>query len=205
MSQKVRLWTIQDYRFYEKLEQNGSLYFSDQTLLDQDPRFEHGYRWLMEQMNIKIGQPPSFDCYPLWAWYQWSSSTKMKPDLRYSAHLPKGAHGVRLEIIKDIKDILLSDFELWHYPYCYKSFIPKNKKDEQHMEELIQIENLTDSHFFEYPAHIRELIQKSWENIFDLNYSNSEYSYPPHKKRIQATFWSLHIDEVNKVQKFIAR
>lgn len=46
-----------------------------------------------------------------------------KPDLRYSCHLNKGTPGVRLTLQKEIREVLLSDFILWHSPYCYHYYI----------------------------------------------------------------------------------
>jgi hypothetical protein len=43
----------------------------------EDWRFE--YDWMVEQMRIRIGNPPPGVRYPVWAWHQWEGKRK-KPD-----------------------------------------------------------------------------------------------------------------------------
>lgn len=124
MTKKITLWTIQTSSFYEKLKRDSQIHITHSEYLD--PEELDGYEWMRNAMKTHIGEPPVQHCMPIWAWYQWQSQTKKKPDLRYSGHLEAGTHAVRLEIIKDIDDVVLSDFILWHTPYCYKNYIPYN-------------------------------------------------------------------------------
>ena len=52
---------------------------------------------------------------------------------------------------------------------------------------------------------MKNKIQKSWQRIFDMNYAPKDISWYFEKKSIQATFWSLKLSEVIKVDKFTAR
>ena len=221
MTKKITLWTIQTFSFYEKLKRDSQIHITHSEYLDPEEldgydwmithcdylarKTSDGYDWMRDAMKTRIGEPSVQHCMPIWAWYQWQSQTKKKPDLRYSGHLEAGTHAVRLEIIKDIDDVVLSDFILWHTPYCYKNYIPYNQNDELKMESLINSLHLQDTDFFDYPDHLKSIIRKSWDHIFDLNFPNLEYTDPLAQKSIQATFWSLHMEEVVKVQEFIAR
>ncbi|WP_372472915.1 hypothetical protein AB4865_08890 [Capnocytophaga sp. ARDL2] len=49
--------------------------------------------------------------------------------MRKRGHLEKGIHGVRIEIRKHESEVLLSDFDFWHYPISYQSYISDGEKD----------------------------------------------------------------------------
>lgn len=68
--------------------------------------FRPAYRWLMSQMKERVA-----GCRGLWPIWFWHSP---KPDLRHSAHLPRGERGVRLELELPRDRTLLLDFETWH-------------------------------------------------------------------------------------------
>lgn len=202
-SHKVTLWTIQHINFYRKLLKEKMIYASFRPEIESE--FIPGYNWLMTQMEIKIGQKPSHTHYPIWAWYQWNGIKQARPDLRYSSHLYKGTHGVRLTIQKDIRDILLSDFELWHSPFYYKDYIASNHLQEELFEQKLKKQNLENIRFEQLPPHLKKEIEESWQLIFDINKSAPNYLNDINTKSIQATFWSLNLDEVMKVEEFIAR
>lgn len=202
-SNKITLWTIQHIDFYKKLVKEKTIYASLRPEID--PEFELGYSWLIAQMESKISKKPFESSYPLWAWYQWNGVKQAKPHLRYSSHLYRGTHGVRLTIQKNIKDILLSDFELWHSPYCYHDFLARNElQEKQFIQELKKLD-LMNARFEDLPLHLRKQIEESWQLIFDINCIIPGYTQPKHSKSIQATFWSLELKEVIKVEEFIAK
>lgn len=81
----MRLWTVQSLDWYEVLLKNKTI-FADANQIDFiDDDFKIAYQWLIVQMEQKIGKRPDPACYPIWAWYQWQSQDKPKPDLRYSS------------------------------------------------------------------------------------------------------------------------
>ncbi len=95
---------------------------------------------MVGQMQIRLGEPPAGVTYPIWAWYQWQDAKRRLPDLRCRAHLGKGEVGVRIEFTKPAGQILLSDFDLWHLPLCYRSYIGYNQADTQKVEEHMYCE-----------------------------------------------------------------
>ncbi len=197
----TKLWTIQDEQAWHSLNSQGVL---KTTFCHIDPDYLEGYTWLKKQMTDRIGPPESKDQFPVWAWYQCHYADKKKPDLRTSGLLPKGEIGYRIEIEKKQEDILLSDFQLWHFPLAYKSYIADNEEAALLFEEALVKKYGTDS-YAALPRHIQTEIEQSWEKIFDMHYDEEYATVTFDKKSIQATFWELRREEIVKVDRFIAR
>ncbi|MGH1383341.1 DUF3841 domain-containing protein [Kordia sp.] len=202
---KVKLWTIQDERGWNELQTKGIYTGKKEFIL---PEFIKGYDWLRMQMEQRIGKPESLEQYPVWAWYQSIDSKRKRPDLRASGHLPSGEIGYRIEFEKEEKEILLSDFVLWHWPLCYHDYIAGSEKEAISFDEEKECKNIhgfLSGHLEKLPPSFQTKIKKSWEKIFDMNFDLEYYTDPYHKKKIQATFWELKKEEIIKVDKFIAR
>ncbi|MEO0877381.1 MAG: DUF3841 domain-containing protein, partial [Bacteroidota bacterium] len=129
----MKLWTIQDEKGWNELQSKGVLRGKREFI---NPEFKHGYDWMREQMKTRLCRTYAHDEYPVWAWYQYNGSTRKRPDLRFSGHLPQGTNGYRIEIEKPYEEVLLSDFMLWHYPLSYKGYIGKNWKEERDFRKL---------------------------------------------------------------------
>lgn len=206
-SDYLTLWTVQPIKWYEKLLQERVIFgrkdLSD-WYKDDDVGFIKAYDWLVVQMEKRISPKPFENALPIWAWYHYLNVDKKRPDLRSSGFLPKGQKGVRIEFRKKESEILLSDFDLWHCVLNY-FFITDNEKEDAEFDALLNKFGLKFTERENVPVQIHEIIIKSWEKILDMNYS-SEYSVSPFdKKSIQATFWSLSVNEIIKVDTFTAR
>ncbi len=164
---------------------------------------------MVGQMQIRLGEPPAGVTYPIWAWYQWQDAKRRLPDLRCRAHLGKGEVGVRIEFTKPAGQILLSDFDLWHLPLCYRSYIGYNQADTQKVEEHMYCElkeaGIAADDFENYPPESKTKIEKSWERIFDPSFNDSYWGGDWSMRSIQATLWQVSLHEVIKVTKFTAR
>lgn len=197
----MRLWTIQYIDFYKELVDKKVI---SGKIENADSDFLFGYNWMINQMEKRIDKKPN-DSYPIWAWLQYESINKPKPDLRTSGFLKKGTKGVRLEIKKDNDSVLLSDFELWHTPLSYKTYIGDSEDDANKFDKFLKLQGLGDMKFENLPDKIKHKIILSWDKIFDLDFDCEYYAQPKEKKSIQATFWKLKIDDVIKVDYFVAR
>lgn len=198
----MKLWTIQTIEWYEKFQETGIIYGEKEFV---EPSFVFGYEWLIKQMEEQLGSRIGNN-YPLWAWHTWDCAAKKKPDLRSTSHFMKGTKGVRIEIEKDPKDVLLSDFDLWHFPLCYYYYIGKSEEDCIRFDEHVKSKGFSFTHdYFELSIDLQKEIQESWKRVFDLTLSDPFITYKPTDKVIQATFWSLSMDEVKKVDYFTAR
>lgn len=128
---------------------------------------------------------------------------KKKPDLRSSGHLEKGKIGYRIEIQKNKNEVLLSDFELWHY-VLNNWYLPESEEDSKAFDKRIQLQypmtSDDDIKNFE-----KKVIEDSWGKIFDMSFEDPYIASPFDEKSIQATFWELSIEEVIKVDKFKSR
>lgn len=199
----MKLWTIQTIEWYEKFQETGIIYGEKEFV---EPDFVFGYEWLIKQMEERIGPKPTTDAFPLWAWHTWESKNKRKPDLRSTAHFMKGTKGVRLEIEKDPNSILLSDFDLWHFPLSYYYYIGNSEADVNRFDDYLKSKGFSYSDdYFDLSPEIQDEIQKSWVKIFDLQLNDPFVTYKPEDKVIQSTFWSLTTEEVKKVDFFTAR
>jgi len=201
----MTLWTIQSETWYTELLQKGVIYGTKKHII-RDWKFSlFGYHWLMNKMDERIGRRPFPECYPVWAWYQYKDNKKQKPDLRSAGFLPKGAKGVRVEINKNDKDVLLSDFILWHFPFSYQRFIGQNEEESAAFEKMLEDKSLDKKRLGKLPKDIQTVIIKSWDKTFDMDFNDPYHTCPKETKSIQATFWTLSIDEIVKVDEFIAR
>lgn len=194
----MKLWTIQTDEALRKLERDGRL-SSDRSLADAD--FFPAYDWMSGQMRRRIGPSPAGVSSPLWAWYQYNSDSKRRPDLRRTGHLPRGETGFLIEFRGDDESVVLSDFDLWHFVlnYCY---LPATVADGERFDSTLGSRcSWTDR----APHAIDQEIRGSWQRIFDLEWSDPELTCGPSERQIQATLWQLTAESVATIQKFVAR
>ena len=199
---KLQLWSIQDVACLEDFDKYGYLRCPNYRFIKE---WESAYDWMRSQMNKRIGVPELSNQYPIWAWYQYRDAKHKKPDLRRSAHLPRGNKGVRIKFTKDSSEVLLSDFDLWQQPLCFKSYIATNEQDHIVFEQKLKDLNLENAKFFELPTFLRKEIEKSWEKIFDMEYDWEYWTQPFESKMIQACCWEIRSEEIEEIQHFVAR
>ncbi len=162
----------------------------------------------MIESNI---HPPSHDInYPVWAWYQWEGKRK-RLDMRKGGHAKRGDKIVQLTIDVDMGNVLLSDFDLFHYVLNYW-YLPLDENDHMKFDK-----ELTDAGFSwselsdtqnenEAMLMLREKMIKSWDRIFDLSREDDGWLYGKLcNKSIQATLWQIKIDQVKQAVVFIAK
>ncbi|MBR0573524.1 MULTISPECIES: DUF3841 domain-containing protein [Pasteurellaceae] len=203
----VTLWTLQPIEWYESLLKNKIIFAKphlSELYMDNYPNFRNAYDWLMVQMEERINPKPLENIIPIWAWYHYENSNKKKPDLRHSGLLSKGTKAVRIEFKKAKDKVLFSDFELWHYVLNYW-YISDTETDDNYFWSLLEKHQVNFVDKEKYPAEIRKKVEDSWQKIFDMDYYQ-EYSLKSfNEKSIQATFWSLYLSEIIKVEEFTAR
>lgn len=197
----MKLWTIQPIEFYNTLIKKGTI-TGNRDFICQD--FDDSYRWMVQQMEQKLSPRTNSTHYPIWAWYQYHSKEKPIPDLRHSGLLEKGTKGVRIEIEKPTNEVLLSDFNLWHYVLNYW-YIADNKGKDKVFDELLKSNNIRFIDKEKYLPELKKMAENSWDKIFDMDYSVEYSAKPFENKEIQATFWELRIEEIKNVDFFIAR
>lgn len=188
-----RAWTIQTLAAWETLRERGVLYGDGRRVIKD---WRSAYKWMMKQMKKRLSGYKGG--WPIWAWVQWMGDSP-RPDLRCSAHLPRGTHGVCLELFVDSDRLLLHDFDAWHSVLndCYVSW------NEKEWEEFCKKEESGDVSRRE----IQEEKELSWERIFDLNSSHRDPDWcgKPEEASIAAVMECVCLDDVVKVDHFVAR
>ncbi len=53
--------------------------------------------------------------------------------------------------------------------------------------------------------HTQKEIVASWDKVFDLQRYNPDWDTPMGRKRIQATLWEIRMEQVKKVEFFLAK
>jgi len=202
------VWTIHSLPVWEKLQHDGCLYGPGPDLVNNEWQWRTAYDWMVEQMERRIGPSPKPGIYPLWAWYQWGNATHRRPDLRCRGHLVPGTKGVRLAVEIPPDQILLSDFEHWHFALNYWYSSHTQAEDEAFDAELALhgVVRTPDGPLSDPVYHQR--ILDSWQRIFDLDGVGDpdwDGDETRAQKVIQGTFWQLSLDQVRAVTVFTGR
>lgn len=191
----MELWSVQTPEVLECIEKDG-LYICNPGLSEHITDFGFGpaYDWLVSQMESRIGPRPQGVTHPIWAWHtrDWK---RHKPDLRESGYLARGQAGALLSLEVPDKDVLLSDFDAWHWPLNgWFLSAATNEVDCDREENVFKALS---------PEKKLYALHKSWEHIFDVSEFNSDWM--SRGRYIQATFWALRKEYIQKVQRFQAR
>jgi len=196
------LWTIQNLSAWKMLQSRGCLQASRSCIQEQ---LYPAYRWMKSQMRQRLGKSPFPDCFPLWAWVQWQGCNKKRPDLRFSGHMPSGEIGVLIEFHAEAPEVLLSDFDLWHYVLNYW-YLPNSNEDEARFDAVFaSVAANTPSEVPTSNQAFHTQIRKSWEKIFDIHWSCPDIASELTQKQIQATLWQLNRNQVTNCTIFKAR
>ena len=187
----MKLWTIQKEEVLEILEREG-VYKTNINLVD-NPEFFNAYDWLNNYLMEKSKKPEGIN-YPIWAWFRYNGKEK-KPDLRHSAYAPSGTKCVCLELELPDSDVLLSDFDLWHF-VLNNWWIDDSKNEDEWDKNQDWFNTLS------YEKQ-EELKKKSWEKIFDIEIEINDWERKG--ENVQAVFWELKKEYVKKCWKFVAR
>ena len=111
----MRVWTIQPVSLFEALQQQRILYadFNQSQYHDFDD-FVQAYAWIANQMSRCVRPPLAGVKVPFWAWHtvDWKHR---KVDLRTTLFRNYSDPTVCLKLEIPDNQVLLSDFENWHF------------------------------------------------------------------------------------------
>lgn len=191
----MKLWTIQPIEVLQEIEEKGYFICNPQKSKNIDfGNFSTAYNWLITQMNSRIKDKPSNVSYPIWAWHTRDWKHK-KPDLRQSGYDTSGTKCVCIEVEIPDKDVLLSDFDAWHF-VLNDWWLDDSQNEDEWDYNHNWFDNLpTDKQ--------NELKLNSWQKIFDLTPVDSDWKC--NGRYIQATFWKLNKKNITKIQYFTAK
>ena len=186
---KQLLWTIQTEEAFREFERNGVLRANEDYLFCED-YYRFAYDWLSDQMVRRIGAPPEGVRYPIWAWYQWEGKRK-RMDQRLSGYAERGTPLVQITFEADPKSFLLSDFDAWHIVLANR-YLANNEAE-------------WDKFYEDNPRPCQIDVEPSWARIFDLSRYTPGWDCEPERKSIQATLWQIKMEQVKRVEHFLAK
>jgi hypothetical protein len=193
----MRLWTILTESAWKSLNERGYLICDDEALGTEG--FLSAYRWMMQQMEIRLG-PAGMDIkLPLWGWHQYQGRRK-KPIAR-KHQLPKGEKGYRLECHLPEEKLLLSDFTLWHH-VLNNWYLPENETDHDAFD--LEFDEIPED-AVDQQTRRQEVIEASWQRIFNLEWYSDYICAPRGQQGIQACFWRLEWAQVLRADPFVSR
>lgn len=169
----MKVWTIFNQEQYDYFLKNEE-YIADSA----QAMFPESYNWLSKKMEERIEKPKEVT-YPVWVWYKFGKS--YKPDLRFGGYNERGTICYLLELEVNENEILLSNFDYWH-------FVLNRWKIADENEEIS--------------------IEDSWNRIFDLDFileEDKEYYTNQDFLMIQGNIWKILKNQVKSVRRFIAK
>ena len=185
MRKTLILWTIHPEDFFEKSQRRGYIK-ADGRYIDHD--FKDKYYWIAKKMQERCITRKR--TYPVWAWYKYDGKRK-KPDLRCSGHLPRCTKGICIEFEARDSEVLLSNFEQWHW-VLNNWYLYKNDKENTYFEK--------------YPHLLSEtMVRKSWDRMFDLSFGSKDFWEPMNERWIQACVPIVYNHQIRNVTRFLAR
>ena len=209
----MELWTLQHPAVLEEIETLG-VYHAHDELIEFPPSGDtacshthYAYTWYVQQMTERIGAPPEGIHYPIWAFAKHQNRVDGKMDMRFDRWFYSGEIcRLRLEI--DTPRILLSDFDDWHHVLNY-SYLALSEQDHNNFEHWCEKRGIS----FNDPSNwskdlpllreVRQMIETSWERIFDIDRKdNGSWRLPFIMRTLQATFWELRKDDIVSIERF---
>ena len=195
------LYTFISKQEYKELKKEGFLICNHST--KEAKRHIYDWRMAYDFMANKLEQKYSKDHfpydikYPRWAYYMWEG----KRNLSNMNKLMETETGYFLVINIPKEQVLLSDFDNWHY--CLnKWYLPKSEQDFNIFEEMCDKHKINYTHLFdidnpsEYEQNLQNMVISSWDNIFDLEFPNMVVE--GNERSVQACFWVLYDNQIVK-------
>lgn len=189
----MRLWTIQPEEVYNIVINNG-VFRCDPNHNDVEHFFKNSYEWLVKEMEKRIGKKPDNIIFPIWAWHTRYGKHK-KPDLRQTGYGLKGKEYILIEIEVPDNQVVLTDYDAWHY-VLNDWYLGASTCEEEYDKESEWLDSL-DHNTIEIEK------KKSWQRIFDI--SPFQNNWVSRGQFIQATFWELKKEYIINARKFTAR
>jgi len=179
----MRLFTIQPFEVFNIIMQQGE-FVCDETKSKNVGDFKNAYDWLIAQMDKKNIPHPEGVNYPIWAWHTYDWKNEYPDTEELDEH-----ECVCIELDVDDREVLLSDYNDWHY-VLNNSYNDKSLSREEYEDEMKWYDNLTSDE--------KERIKvESWEQIFNLTPINTDWRTKA--RYIQATVWKIRKENIVSV------
>lgn len=181
----MRLAMVVEKERFETMRSTGGLLPDSRRIMDES--FRPAYEWMAARMTERL-PPPQGEAWPLWAWAWYDGFDVSPPHERVDTHLV-------LEIAKDPREVLLSEFHSWHHA-LNNWYLPDERVVDQGEAEMDAFYKDLETRGLEgwsarYPDDVQARVEESWERTFDVR---------DHDEVVQAVFFSLAIEEVVAVR-----
>jgi len=188
------LWTIQPESAYEQIMETGSYHFDpEKSALYSD--FQRAYSWMETEMKKRgiVPSPGSRETEPLvWAWHTWDGKRQIPEYQDEVFHIGgKEEEPVCLEIEVPDKNVLLSDFNAWHF-VLNNSYLDDSNNEEEFEKMRAEFDALS----------LKEKEEKkraSWQGIFDVSQYTIGDGWRTNGFYVQAVFYGLQKEQIRKV------
>lgn len=177
---------------FERLQRDGQLLPDPSTLTDEDYRY--AYEWMSAQMERRLPAPlPGAPAWPLWAWVRFNGFDVPPPHNRQDDHLV-------LTLDLPASDVLLSELDSWEHALgnCFleDQRIGWDKASAEWDDFYSKVEEAgLEQYMARYPDPLQRELEASWVLTFEVRDSD---------ERVQATFFSLQMENVRSVRSWNA-
>jgi len=178
----MRLFTVQPKEVIDKILKQGShVCDPSKSSMLNDLIYQEAYDWMVEKMNSRLTNKDNIQ-YPVWAWYKIDGVNEL-PDFNLSIFSNCKTYLLELEVPDE--DVLLSDFENWHFPLNDWYYIPYKNDDQTEKE---------DKRYRRLPFDEQLKVKyASWNIIFKVKDSDM----------VQATFWKIKKENLIYIHKIL--
>lgn len=189
----VRIVSFQDPRILSEINANGFAVCHVPKMAVADEVYMDAYNWMVGKMKKRIGSPKINGVeYPIWGWANHGNRKKEIKPYEFDSNLDELAV-INMDIPEN--ELLLSDFDLWHYVLNKSSIYPHNSS----LGKLKREAKKYGYRFWDFPIGLQNRVMESWELIFDLN--KRLKLWPQKQNRwIQATFWQIKREWIRDVK-----
>lgn len=201
MTALLTLHTLQPLSALHAL-QRGEVYRADEALCRKNGwlgvdcgNTDRAYRWMAERLCEHASPPPGVSL-PVWVWHT-HDPDHPRPDLR--RHRPQG-RGVLLELQIAPERVLLSDFELWHYPL--NDWYLGTEVESEAFEASCAARGLEWDGFRADPE-LSTQVEASWMRCLDLDWHVPDWAGKPRgRKQLQGVLWELRPEDLVRWREF---
>lgn len=201
----MKLVTFQKKEVANLLEKNGRFCVSQEFVTSGNyDFFAPAYSWMIDKMNKRIKNRCQDSVFPIWCW---RNELDDLYDIDYQEFFPKGTEVAKISLNVDSEDVLLSDYDGYHY-VLNNSFLGEtesaenifNDKNIKIFEE--RFKSLNSKIVVHSVMHkIRaKAIKKSWDRCLDLDKLLWFHHGDKSKRHIQGTIWEIRKEQVEKIE-----
>jgi len=178
--------TVQPKSILPLLSDGYSVYPDDNMIINghkDEPEFINAYNWMCSKMYEKGVVQGKSTGFPFWGWRRFDGKDGINitksTEWNTEGYCFGDTENCTLVLSIPDNEILLSDFDLWHF-VLGNHYLNNGADDEYDQKE---------QWFEALPKKKQENEKiKSWNHIFDLDHLESKY--------IQATFWCIKPEHV---------